>query len=81
MLLPFQGANTIWLALPRVSAHVVRLALGCVLLAFQAVFFSFISNLSRVCFCPFRAQFVAIILPRVSSHVVRLALGCALLAF
>ena len=37
MLLPFQGANTIWLALPRVSSHVVRLALGYVLLAFQAV--------------------------------------------
>ena len=47
MLLPFQGANTIRLALPRVSSHVVRLALGYVLLAFQAVFFSFISNLSR----------------------------------
>ena len=37
MLLPFQGANTIRLALPRVSAHIVRLALGYVLLAFQAV--------------------------------------------
>ena len=61
MLLPFQGANTIRLALPRVSSHVVRLALGCALLAFQAVFSSFISNLSRVCFCPFRAQCVVII--------------------
>ena len=37
MLLPLQGANTIRLALPRVSAHLVRLALGYVLLAFQAV--------------------------------------------
>ena len=37
MLLPFQGANTIRLALPRVSSHVVRLALGYVLWAFQAV--------------------------------------------
>ena len=37
MLLPLQGANTIRLALPRVSSHVVRLALGCVLLALQAV--------------------------------------------
>ena len=37
MLLPLQGANTIWLALPRVSSHLVRLALGCVLMAFQAV--------------------------------------------
>ena len=37
MLLPFQGANTIRLALPRVSSHVVRLALGYALLAFQAV--------------------------------------------
>ena len=54
MLLPFQGANTIRPALPRVSSHFVRLALGCALLAFQAVFSSFISNLSRVCFYPFR---------------------------
>ena len=37
MLLPFQGANTPRLALPRVSSHVVRLALGYALLAFQAV--------------------------------------------
>ena len=37
MLLPFQGANTTRLALPRVSAHMVRLALGYVLLALQAV--------------------------------------------
>jgi hypothetical protein len=35
--LPFQGANTIRPALPRVSAHPVRLALGYALLAFQAV--------------------------------------------
>ena len=55
MLLPFQGAIGVAIILPRVSSHMVRLALGYVLMAFQAVFFSFISNLSRVCFCPFRA--------------------------
>lgn len=55
MLLPFQGANTPRLALPRVSSHLVRLALGCVLMAFQAVFSSFISNLSRDTSLPFQA--------------------------
>ena len=37
MLLPFQGARWLGYYKPRVSAHVVRLALGYVLLAFQAV--------------------------------------------
>ena len=37
MLLPFQGANRDGYNAPRVSAHVVRLALGYVLMAFQAV--------------------------------------------
>lgn len=55
MLLPFQGANTIRLALPRVSVHMVRLALGYALLAFQAVFSPFLSNLREIRLCPFRA--------------------------
>ena len=37
MLLPLQGAIDDGYNTPRVSAHMVRLALGCVLLAFQAV--------------------------------------------
>ena len=37
MLLPLQGAIDDGYKTPRVSSHVVRLALGCVLLAFQAV--------------------------------------------
>ena len=37
MLLPLQGAIDDGYNTPRVSAHPVRLALGCVLLAFQAV--------------------------------------------
>ena len=55
MLLPFQGANTIRLALPRVSSHVVRLALGYELLAFQAVSSPFLSNLRGIRLYPFRA--------------------------
>ena len=37
MLLPLQGANRDGYNTPRVSAHMVRLALGYVLLALQAV--------------------------------------------
>ena len=37
MLLPLQGAIDDEYNTPRVSAHMVRLALGCVLLALQAV--------------------------------------------
>ena len=40
MLLPLQGAIDDGYKTPRVSAHIVRLALGCVLLALQAVSFS-----------------------------------------
>ena len=40
MLLPLQGAIDDEYNTPRVSAHIVRLALGCALLALQAVMYT-----------------------------------------